>query len=88
MKNILLIEKYLFNLTVGKETSETEMDMPLVVINNIDDDDFLLMMLDTTDHKEYIAYLERYLTYEIYFTEYLIDDEQNLTDCEGYLKDH
>lgn len=47
-------------------------------------------MLDTctTDHKEYIAYLERYLTYEIYFTEYLIDDEQNLTDCEGYLKDH
>lgn len=33
MKNILLIEKYLFNLTVGKETSETEMDMPLVVIN-------------------------------------------------------
>lgn len=49
------------------------------------------MMLDTTDHKEYIAHLERYLTYEIYFTEcygYLIDDEQNLTDCEGYLKDH
>lgn len=46
------------------------------------------MMLETTDHKEYIAYLERYLTYEIYFTEYLIDDEQNLTDCEGYLKDH